>query len=211
MEKFNEIVNKFLDLVFLTVYWLISCLPVFTIGAATTALYYTVHKVIRRDRGYASGEYWRAFKENFRTSTACWLIHLALGLLFADEGYICYQMWADGQSVGWLWILFLLLEAFNVTMALITLPYIARFDDRAGRVLKNAFLIMLANLPRALLHTLLLAVFVIAVIFFAPMILLAPSAYMLLAGYGLEKIFRKYMSPEDLEKEKEQDRTSDLR
>ena len=211
MEKFNEIVNKFLDLVFLTVYWLVSCLPVFTIGTATTALYYTVHKVIRRDRGYASGEYWCAFKENFRTSTAGWLIHLALGLLFADEGYICYQMWADGQSVGWLWILFLLLEVFNVTMVLITLPYIARFDDRTGRVMKNAFLIMLANLPRAFLHTLLLAVFVIAVIFFAPMILLAPSAYMLLAGYGLEKIFRKYMSPEDLEKEKEEDRTSDLR
>lgn len=207
MSRLNEIMNKFLDLVFLTVYWLVSCIPVFTIGAATTSLYYTTQKVIKNDRGYVSGEYWRAFKENFKTSTLCWLLHLLLGFLFADEAYICYQMWVDGQPIGWLWILFLVLEAFNVMMALITLPYIARFDDRAKRVLKNSLLIMLANLPKSLLQLLLLAAFIIAVVYFPPMLLLAPASYMLLSSYILEKVFRKYMSPEDLKEEQERNMT----
>lgn len=202
MARLSEIMNKFLDLVFLTIYWLVSCIPVFTIGAATTALYYTTQKVIKNDRGYVSGEYWGSFKQNFKTATACWLIHLLLGLLFADEGYVCYQMWADGQPIGWLWILFLVFEVLNVTMALITFPYIARFDDRARRVMKNALLILLANLPKGILQLLILAVFVIAVIFFPPMMILAPASYMLLSSYVLEKVFRKYMSPEDLEEER---------
>lgn len=201
--KLSAVVNKIMDLVFLTIYWLVCCIPVFTIGAATTALYYTMQKVIKNDRGYAAGEYWSAFKSNFKVSTLCWLIHLALGFLFADECYICYQMWADGDPVGWLWLLFALLEAINVMMALFTFPYIARFDDRVGRTMKNSLFIMLLNLPKAVLQLLLIAMFVYCIYRFVPVILIAPAAYMLLSTYLLEKTFRKYMSKEDLAAEQE--------
>lgn len=201
--KLSEIFNKIMDLVFLTIYWLVSCIPVITIGAATTALYYTVLKVIKNDRGYASGEYWHAFKSNFKVSTLCWLVHLALGFLFADECYICYQMWADGEQIGWLWLVFVLLEALNVMMILFTFPYIARFEDRVGRTLKNSLFIMLLHLPKALLQLLLVAMFAFCIYRFFPVILIAPAAYMLLSTYLLEKIFRKYMSPEDLAAEQE--------
>ena len=41
MAKLSEIFNKILNLVLLTVYWLVLSLPVITLGASTTALYYT--------------------------------------------------------------------------------------------------------------------------------------------------------------------------
>ncbi len=37
----------------------------------------------------------------------------------------------------------------------------------------------------------------------APAVFIIPCVYMLLANFILEKIFQKYMSPEDLEAEKE--------
>lgn len=203
MAKLSEIFNKILNLVLLTVYWLVLSLPVITLGASTTALYYTMQKVIKNDRGYVSGEFLRAWKENFKTSTLCWMVHLIVGLIFADECYLCYQMWAKGEPIGWLWVLFLVLEVLNVSMVLFTLPYIARFEDRVGRTLKNSLLMMLAHLIKALLQTLLLIVFVIAVIFFPPAILVAPAAYMLLSSYILERIFEKYMKPEDAKAEQE--------
>lgn len=206
MTKLNEIMNKLLDLALLTVYWFVSCLPVFTIGTATSALYYTTQKVIKNDRGYVSGEFWCFFKENFKISTKCWLVHLILGFIFADEAYICYQMWRDGEAIGWMWIPFLVMEALNMVMAIFTLTYIARFEDTVRRTLKNSFFIMMTHLVKGILLLLLLAVFVIAVVWFPPVILLAPSAYMLLASYALEKIFRKYMSEEDLAAEQERNR-----
>lgn len=206
MAKFNEICCKLLDLVLLTVYWFVSCLPVFTIGTATSALYYTTQKVIKNDRGYVSGEFWHFFKENFRVSTKCWLVHLILGFVFADEAYLCYQMWRDGVAIGWMWIPFVVLEALNVIMAIFTLTYIARFEDGAKRTLKNSFFIMMTHLAKGILLLLLLAVFVVAVVYFPPVILLAPASYMLLASYVLERIFRKYMSKEDLEAEQERNR-----
>lgn len=191
MAKLSEIFNKILNLVLLSVYWLVLSLPVVTLGAATSALYYTTQKVIKNNRGYVSAEFFKAFKGNFKTSTICWLVHLIVGFLFADECYLCYQMWANGEPIGWLWVLFLVLEVLNVTMALFTLAYIARFTDRVGRTLKNSLLIMLAHLLKGLLQTVLLLVFVIAVIYFPPAILAAPAAYMLLSSYLMERIFRK--------------------
>ena len=204
--KLSEVFNKILDLAMLTIYWLVSCLPVITIGAATASLYYATQKVIKNDRGYVAGEYWKFFRKNFKVTTLCWLVHLGVGFVFADEAYICCQMWADGIVIGWFWILFLVLEVFNVIMVLFTLPYIARFDDKVGRTLKNSFFITMTHLPKGLLLLLLIAVFVLAVLSFAPAILVAPAAYMLLSSYIVEKIFRKYMSQEDLEAEAERNR-----
>lgn len=206
MGKINEIIQKILNLMLLSIYWLVSCLPVVTIGAATAALYYTTQKVIKNDRGYVSGEYWRAFKENFKNATLCWLVHGLLGFLFADEGYLCYQMWTDGEPIGWLWIVFVLLEVINLAMALVTFPYLARFDDGPGRALKNSCLILLTHLPKGLLLLLLAALFVVGVVYFVPMLLLAPAGYMLLCSFFLEKIFRNYMSPEDQKAEQERNR-----
>ena len=203
MQKLNEIVNKIIDLVLVSVFWLVSCIPIFTVGAATSALYYTTQKSVKNDRGYAAGEYWKAFRANFKVGTLCGLIHLAVGFLFADECYICYQMWQDGDAVGWLWLVFLVLSLLNLMTALFTFPYIARFDDRVGRTMKNALFIMLLHLPRAVLQVLLLAVFILCIAYFPPLILIGPSGYMLLSSNILEKVFRKYMSPEDRKAEQE--------
>lgn len=48
--KFNwdnivfQMLGKLVDCVWVSILWVICCIPVFTIGASTTALYYTVHK-----------------------------------------------------------------------------------------------------------------------------------------------------------------------
>lgn len=151
----------------------------------------------------------KPFRSNFKTSTLCWLLLLFLGFLFADEGYIvirCGRTDSPSMDVD----SFLVLLVLDVMLALFTMAYIARFEDRMGRVLKNCLLIMFSNLFRGILLLLLLAVFITAVVFFPPMLLLAPASYMLLASYVLEKIFRRYMSQEDLEKERERNSTANM-
>ena len=72
--------------------------------------------------------------------------------------------------------------------------------------MKNGFLIALWNLPQTLL---LVGLFVacIAVVIFVPLsFTYMPVAYMMLSGVILEKIFQRYMSPEDLAKEQERNK-----
>ena len=82
--KFNwdnivfQILGKLVDCVWVSILWVICCIPVFTIGASTTALYYTVHKSIRGDRGYTTRTFFGAFRDNFKAATLPYLIWLAV-------------------------------------------------------------------------------------------------------------------------------------
>ena len=73
--KFNwdnivfQMLGKLVDCVWVSILWVICCIPVFTIGASTTALYYTVHKSIRGDRGYTTRTFFGAFRDNFKAAT----------------------------------------------------------------------------------------------------------------------------------------------
>ena len=65
-NKFFNVMNKVADGFFLCILWTVFSLPVFTLGAATTALYYVVHKSLRGNRGYVWKGFWYFFKSNFK-------------------------------------------------------------------------------------------------------------------------------------------------
>ena len=64
---------KLFDCMLLSVLWVVFSLPVFTMGAASTALYSAVYHHIRREEDYLWHSFYSAFRENFKRSTLAWL------------------------------------------------------------------------------------------------------------------------------------------
>ena len=52
------------DLLFAGILWFVCSVPIITIGPASSALYYTVVKVVRHKRGTVFKEFWHSFKDN---------------------------------------------------------------------------------------------------------------------------------------------------
>ena len=202
-NKFFQGLGKIIDVICLSAFWFFLCIPIVTAGAATTALYYTVNKVIRNNRSYIGREFWHAFKTNFRQSTIVWLILLLLYAIMGFDCYVMYQYAKAGVALGKIYIVFAVLMMFATMWAIYLFPYIARFENQTKMILKNAALIALGNLWKTLLLFALLLAAAFAVYIFPPAVFIIPCIYMLLANFILEKIFQKYMSPEDLEAEKE--------
>ena len=67
-----------INIIYVSVLWILFSIPIITIGASSTALYYTVTKVIRHGRSYIFREFWQSFKSNLKQSTAVWLIYLVM-------------------------------------------------------------------------------------------------------------------------------------
>ena len=88
-NKFFRALNKLVDMVILSFCWIISCIPVFTIGAASTALYDTSRRVIHHDEGYVWRGYWHAFKVNFKQATKAWLVQLIILIVLLGR-YLYY-------------------------------------------------------------------------------------------------------------------------
>lgn len=69
--------NRLADLLLLNILWLITSIPLLTIGASTTALYYVTLKCVRNEENYIVRSFFRSFRQNFRQATIILsLIHI---------------------------------------------------------------------------------------------------------------------------------------
>lgn len=196
---------KLFDIICLNVLWIMCCIPVFTVGAASAAYYYAYNKAIRQKRSYAWKEFFHGFKISFKQSTIVWLITFVLYAVSILD-IIFLRGLADavkfaGVMQAFIIVLFLLLTMWVVYV----FPYMARFENNTKAIMKNCALIMIANLPWSI-FLLVFFVITVGVFLFIPMFgMFAPAVYISFANLILERIFRKYMTPEDLESEKEID------
>lgn len=207
-SKFTQVMNKIVDIVVLSFFWVLLCLPVVTAGASSTALFTTVRQVLRGNRGYVIRNFFRAFKSNFKQSTGIWLLLLLLFVVFFLDRWILRTYFAaQGSPLGSLSIVFTFLIIYELVWGIYIFAYISRFELDWKHILKNAAILSVTNLPwSVLMGAMLLGSFAL-VFYVSPMFaFVLPAACGWIFTIILEKIFRRYMTKEDLEKVQEEER-----
>ena len=202
-SKFSQIVNQIIDCFFLSIIWLISSIPVITVGASTTAVYHTVNKVFRREEGGIWKEYWRVFRRDFKRATGLWAIMVLIFAALAANFYAAFTTGVSNENLQIaLQIGAVFLTAFMAIWLQCWFPYLSRFDDPVKTILKNTMAIMMAE-TKVALQLLLLFVFVVAVnitlsIYIPVLTVAMPAAYMTSLNRVLEKLFARYISKQEL-------------
>ena len=193
--------GKVADVMIVSALWLLCSLPIFTIGASTSALYYTMNKSVRHNRGYAWQEFFHAFKDNFKQGTIIWLIALGSYLLIAVDYYLVVQLGEHLPMGNVFLVVFLIILIITTVGVIYVFPYIARFENGTKQAIKNSLLMAIANLPRTILAVIIFAAALVAFVLIPVMSIFIPGIYMYLATLVLEPAFRKYMTPEDQDAE----------
>ena len=149
LARFMNLVG---DLAVLHFLWLLTSLPIITIGASTTALYYSAMKRVRRDEGYPSSHFISSFKENFRQATLLWLLMLAIGaILWVD---LRIGMAAPGLIGKFMIVSSVVLMVPYILTFIYLFPVQAKFTGGILATLKNALLISIANMGYTILFVL---------------------------------------------------------
>lgn len=148
--KFYEIISKLTDLVILNILFLICCIPIVTIGAATTALYGVTKKMTKKSEGYIVKNYFKQFKENFKQSTIMWLILFVAGMIPTIDLYIINNMSkGGGQTILMGFALMAVIIVFFVFLYAMALQ--STFENTVKNTIKNAFLMGVGHFPWTLL------------------------------------------------------------
>lgn len=192
-------VARVADTITLGVLWVLCSVPIFTVGAASAAFYYAYNRCIRMKMDYAWKTFFAAFKSNFKQATQIWLIVLGMILVIVADCYLLSFMQNAHFLISLIQAAIIVLTLFSVIWMLYLFPYLSRFDVPNKAVMKNCALIALANMPLSLLLLVLFAVCAVGFVFVPLLNLFIPSLYIVFANKMLEKIFRKYMRPKDLE------------
>ena len=134
-----RILTHIFDFILLNILWLLTSIPIVTLGTATAALYSVMMSVVEKKEGYIIKDYWKAFCRNFKQSTVVWILLLFLGAC----------LWFDLTLIGVVPGLFrqigtVVLGAvliFYFMECIFVFPLIAKFENSTGNMIKNALLI----------------------------------------------------------------------
>ncbi|WMJ88696.1 YesL family protein [Anaerocolumna sp. MB42-C2] len=196
---FFTALGKFVDLIIISLVWLILCIPVVTIGPATTSLYYAVVKVIRRERGYLVREFFHSFKTNFKTGLIAGIILTVLfAVLVFDRKFATTMTGNQG---------FILLSIFNamifllICVTLYLFPLLSRFTMGIKQLFKTAVFMAMKHLPTTILLIIIFAAISLGTYIMPIAILISPALCILLESFLLERVFKKYMPEKSEEAE----------
>ena len=194
--------TKLSEIMYVSILWFVFSIPIVTIGAANCGLYYAIQKSVRNHRGYVTKEFWYGFRDNFKQATLGWLIFLSLCGTFSLDVYLVSK-WDLGVLRTVFLTLFTLIILILVCWSFYFFPYVCRFEGRLWRCMKNAGLIALGQFSKTIM---IFFLFLAALLFcgiFLPAVAFIPGIYVFLKSGIQEKIFCKFMSEEDRQREDE--------
>ncbi len=149
-NKFFTFMGKLADLILLNLLFIICCIPIVTIGASITAMYYVTLKMVRNEESYLFRSFFKSFKQNLKQSTVIWLILLAVSIVLWMDFRIMGQAGDTGilriVSIG----LYFILLIDGMIFAYI-FPLLSKFDNTIKNTFKNSLLMAIRHFPYTVL------------------------------------------------------------
>ncbi len=183
------------DIICISALWIIFSLPVFTMGAASAAMYATVYRCIRLNKAGIWKNFRNTFRENLKVASLAWIAELLVIAVLTLDVLVFRGMRMRGDGMGHLiWLAALTWTAYVAA-------YIARFTGRVREVLYFGIHLFRSH-PVYGLGMMILTAGALALCLLAPvMVLFAPAGICWASTFLLERVFRLHMRPEDLERE----------
>ena len=198
-RAFWQAMGKAVDLLALSILWLLGCLPVVTILTSTVSLYHTVVKCVRFDQGHFFSEFKDAYRKNLKQGV---LLTLLFGVPGGAIGYLDYWLVAISQNRSGAMLILtfgaLVLTVLYLSNLFWSIPVFSRFSNTFGNLLKLNYVLAVRQLWRSFLLLLMLMAAMIVFLAVNEFIILLPALTALTGSFLTEKPMYRYM-PEQQE------------
>lgn len=198
-SPFARFMSRLTDVLLLSLLTILCSLPIVTIGAAFSALYYVLLKMARDTDEGVFRCYFKGFRENFFKGTALWLIMATVIAIVYVDFVLLSSVAMDYADV--VRILLVLFSAFLLMIGNYIFPMQAQFENSVGGTLKKSFIVCMMNLPRSIVLLLILLCPILIVLFFPETIYFLPFVCVAAVPYlqteVLIHVFDRYMPKQD--------------
>ncbi len=195
------LMTRITDCIFLSLFFLVGCIPVVTVGASAAALYDSSFQGLRKGSKHSWERFLQVFRENWKAGILPTLAFLAVVFALVSL-MINLWNWAVAGSISWLvfsaaaMVAVVILGILNVLF-----PMLSRFENSTGVLLKNTVLLSLANLPRTLALGILYGITIFVCVRWIFPLFFLPSLAAFLGSFCIEPMFKPYMPEEEPEEE----------
>ncbi len=189
--------TRITDCIFLSLFWLLCCIPVVTMGASFAALYDASYRTFRKNERNSWQRFFGVFRENWKAGIVPSVVFLAAGWGLLKGTIALWNLAVAGTMS---WMLFAALAFVAVVllgMLSILFPILSRFENSLGALLKNTVFLAMANLPRTAVLGAINAVTVFLCARLVVPLFFLPSLAALFGSFAIEPMFRPFMNDEN--------------
>lgn len=206
-NKFVQFIEKTVDLAAISLLWIVCCITVVGAGSATTALYYTAAKSVKRGRSYPIREFFRALKRNWWKSMWVWILLILFGISLYMVDLPCILLWGVSGTAGnpILFAASVVKLFLFIGILLYVFPVLSRFDVSIWKALSVSVVLMIRHIFTTLLLALLMTVSAIIVWLEPAFLLLVPGVCAFVCTIPLEWVLQKYMEGQEKEPDPSRD------
>ena len=205
---FFKVMNYLTDTAILSILWLIGCIPILTIGASTTALFYVSGKKVGGKDYRIVADFFKSYKQNFFQSIG---ITILLGVMwFSSVTYFMmgYVPLNEGLSLS---IVVIILVAFEVTMLSIYMcALLAKYELKTITLIKNSFLFTHAYFKESIQAFGVVVMMLFCLLIVPGLIILLPGTIALTASYFVRNSIMKFVKRQEILKELREEQTLDF-
>lgn len=150
---------KLWDMMWLNLLTVVCSLPVFTAGAAMTAMHYVLLKIFRDEEGAITAAFFKAFRGNFKQSTV-------IGILFAVAAYLLVLSAGIAYALSMGWLRYLLIAVLAVVVCAWNWSFVfqSRYRNTISGTVRYSLLALAAHPVRSAVMLALFAVPIAAVL-----------------------------------------------
>lgn len=190
---FFSFLGKAFDAVILSTLYLVCCIPIITIGPATTALYYATVKGIRRERGYVYREFFKSFRLNFKTGAIAGILLTVVFAVLIFDILFARSYVKDNTGGSVMFGIFVAIAFIIYCFSLYVFPVLSRFDMKFVQLMKASLLMSIKHFPYTLGMAIITAAAIIGVNYMLLLIFILPVVTTLLNSFLMERVLKKYM------------------
>jgi len=187
---FNKYGGMLADTMILSFLWLVCSIPIITIGAANSALFYVTTRRIAEREGYIVRDFFHAFRVNFVRSTQLWLASLVIIIITIIN---ILNMGALGSMAVVLLPLQILILIQLSFISVFLYPVTARFDMGFRQTIKSCFYMANRHLLTSFMCvTLAVGLTFISLWYIEILVIFVPGVYAMLASHLVMRMLKKY-------------------
>ena len=186
-------ITKVGEILILNIITILCCIPVVTIGAAFTSMYYAMVKCVVHDRGSLLGEYFKSFKRVFAKSLIVTIVLLVWFAVLIYERFIAGTL----ESQKHLVIVYDAFIVLSAAFAIYIFPVMSRFENKLINLIKLAFVMSIRYFYLTILFGVVIALTAYLMIYAIPVLwgLVIPGVLVYALSFLMEKPLLKYMPP----------------
>lgn len=188
---FARIFGTIGDIIVVNILFIICSIPIFTMGASMSAMYYTLLKKQRTgETGGIIKLFFRGFKDNFKKSTIAWLLFLLIAFVFSLD----FNLFGKGgpqenKLMYYTSVIFFILICF---IAIYLFPVISAFEN----TLKNLILQSIYMAAKNFIFTIIIMILYTLPAYFllaSPQVFMVGIFILIVCGFGLIAYLSSFM------------------